>query len=304
MKTVYLHSLPALCRWAFSGASLLLLLLSAAPVLAARVLIVGDLHYALVADVAAGIQLSIRTPAAEYATEEVKGQLRGIVEREDARVVVALGMDAVIEALRLPPGIAVVYGLVAVPPEKGGTNVTGVYMSPPVEEYISVVRRYLPKIVKISVVGNLSAMKSLLSSDPARMAAYHVDSPSQLVETVNRLADLDNHQALLLLPDAGLLTAQVLANAYLFSFRHNIPLLGISEASVKQGALFALVFDPKAMSRRIGDKVQTILDGYEAKDIPASPPAKYNMYINSTTARKMGIEMPDEMLRQAKKIYE
>ena len=94
-----------------------------------------------------------------------------------------------------------------------------------------------------------------------------------------------------------------MAHVYLVSFRNNIPLLGISEANVKQGALFALVFDQKAMSRQLGEKVQTILNGYQAKDIPASPPEKYNLYINSTTARKMGIEIPDEMLRQSKKIY-
>ena len=300
MKTALWYRGVALGRRISRAALPIFLFLLSSPVLAANVLIVGDLQYGLVADVAAGIQLSLRSPASEYAVSETKGQLSGVVEREGAQVVVALGMDAVVEALQLPPEIAVVYGLVVVPPDSGRTNVTGVFMSPPVEEYLSMVRRYLPAVTRLAVVGNLAMMRSLLGGDSARIAAYHVDKPADLVDTVNRLAE---HTGLLLLPDAGLLTAQVMAHVYLVSFRNNIPLLGISEANVKQGALFALVFDQKAMSRQLGEKVQTILDGYRAGDIPASPPEKYNLYINSTTARKMGIEIPDEMLRQSKKIY-
>lgn len=186
------------------------------PACAENVLIVGDIQYALVADVAAEIQLTVRAQVKEYAISEVKGRLNAIVERENAQVVVALGMDAVAEAMRLPPEIAVVYGLVVVPPRNGRVNVTGVYMSPPVSEYVSTVRRYLPAIDKVSVVGSQSMMKSLLVVGSTQVSAYNVGSSADLVNTVNRLVDT---KALLLLPDANLLTAQVMSNVYLFSFR-------------------------------------------------------------------------------------
>ena len=279
---------------------LFFLLLFTSPACAAKVLIVGDIQYAMVADVVSEIQVSLRSQSKEYATSEIRGKFSSIVEREGAEVVVALGVEAVSEALRLSPSIAVVYGLVVVPPKSGRSNVTGVYMSPPVYEYIATVRKYLPELSRISVVGSQNTMKSLLGSDHSQVAAYNVTSSSDLVNTVNRLGDT---RALLLLPDANLLTASTMSNIYLFSFRNNIPLLGISEASVKQGSLFALVFDTKAVSHQIGEKVQTILNGVDATEIPASAPRRYNLYINSKTANKMGIEIPDEMLRKAKKIY-
>jgi len=255
----------------------------------------------MVADVVSEIQVSLRTQSSGYATAEIKGRLAAVVEREDAQVVVALGMGAVSEALHLPPSIAVVYGLVVVPPKSGRANVTGVYMSPPVSEYVSTVRRYLPALAKVSVVGSQSMIKSLSGGESGHIAAYNVGSSSELVTTVNRLVDA---KSLLLLPDVNLLTAPVMSNVYLFSFRKNIPLLGISEANVKQGSLFALVFDPKAVSRQIGEKVQTILNGTDAGEIPASSPGKYNLYINSSTAQKMGITLPDEMLKKAKRVYQ
>ena len=277
------------------------MLLLSSPACAAKVLIIGDTQYALVSDVVSEIQVTLRSESKEYATSDVRGRLGSVVEQEDAQVVVALGMEAVGEALRLPPSIAVVYGLVVVPPRSGRANVTGVYMSPPVSEYVAAVRRYFPALGKVSVVGSQTMLKSLLGGDTAHVVAYNVSSSADLVKTVNRLVDA---RTLLLLPDVNLLTAPVMSNVYLFSFRKNIPLLGISEANVKQGSLFALVFDPKAVSRQIGEKVQTILNGGDAGEIPASPPQKYNLFVNGNTAQKMGIEIPNEMLRKAKKIYQ
>ncbi|RII26010.1 MAG: hypothetical protein CXR30_17765 [Geobacter sp.] len=303
MKRMLIHLWPLLPmhRSPLSAALLLfLLLLLSSPACAAKVLIVGDIQYAMVADVASEIQAALRAQCKEYATSEVKGRLGTVVEREDAQVVVALGMEAVGEALHLPPSISVVYGLVVVPLRSGRPNVTGVYMSPPVSEYVAAVRRYLPAIGKVSVVGSQNMLKTL-GGDSALVDPYQVASPSDLVNTVNRLVDA---RALLLLPDANLLTNQVMSNVYLFSFRKNVPLLGISEANVRQGSLFALVFDPRTVSRQIGEKVRNILNGADAGEMPVSSPRKYNLYINRNTAQKMGIEIPDEMLRKAKKIYQ
>lgn len=280
---------------------LLFLLLFTSPACASKVLIVGDTQYPMVADVVAEIQGALRTSSKDYATTEIKGRLGALVDKENAQVVVALGMDAVAEALRLPPTIAVVYGLVVVPPKSGRENVTGVYLSPPVSEYVSTVRRYFPALSKVSVVGSQGMMKSLSGGESAQVASYSVGNSSDLVNTVNRLVDT---KSLLLLPDANLLTATVMSNVYLFSFRRKIPLLGVSEAHVKQGSLFALVFDQKSICRQIGEKVQSIMNGADIEDIPASPPKKYNMFINSNTAQKMGIEIPDEMLRKAKRVYQ
>ncbi|ACD94838.1 ABC transporter substrate-binding protein [Trichlorobacter lovleyi] len=304
MKVLFLYLSVAVKHCRHSVIALLFLCVlqfSSTAAEAAKVLVVGDIKYAFVAGVAADIQLAVRSQVKEYAVSETRGRLAVIVEREGAEVVVALGADAVAEALRLPPSIAVVYGLVVVPPRSGRSNVTGVYMSPPVSEYVTTVRRYFPSLARMSVVGSQSMLRSLLGNDHAQVAVHSVSSSSELVTTVNRLADA---KSLLLLPDSNLLTAPVMSSVYLFSFRNNIPVLGISEANVKQGSLFALVFDPKAVSRQIGEKVQTILNGGDAGELPASAPRRYNLYVNSNTAQKMGVEIPDEVLKKAKKVYQ
>ena len=284
----------------FAATLFFLLLILSSHAAAARVLIVGDTKYALVADVVSEIENSLQSQSRAYATADVRGRLGVLVEREDAEVVVALGVEAITEAMRLPPSIAVVYGLVVIPPKSGRAKVTGVYMSPPVSEYLATVQNYFPAISKVSVVGSLATIRSLSEGSSSRLAVYPVATPNDLVNTVNRLTAA---RALLLLPDVNLLTGQVMSSVYLFSFQNNIPLLGISEAHVRQGALFALVFDPRSVGRQIGEKVQRILGGVDAQEIPASPPRNFYLYVNGNTARKMGLALPAEMVRKARRVY-
>jgi ABC-type uncharacterized transport system substrate-binding protein len=277
------------------------LFLFVSPALSADVVIVGDTQYKPVAEIVSQIKSSIRTRTSEYALSEIRGKLGAIVENEGAVVVVALGKDAVNEALRLPPSIAVVYGLVIIPPQSSRPNVTGVYMSTPVSDYVNIIRKHLPNLSRLSVIGSKTTMNNLLNNVSGEVQSYHVNSSTEVVDTVNRLGTT---HSMLLLPDVNLLSTAVMESVYLFSFRNNIPLLGISEVNVKQGSLFALVFDPKIISRQIGEKVQSLLSNSKDTDVQPSPPRKFNLFINSNTAKKMGIEVPEEMLRKAKKIYQ
>ncbi len=267
---------------------------------AASFIIVGESQYPIVADVMTDIQESVRTRGKQYATSEIRGRLAAVVEREGVQVVVALGMDALNEALRLPPEVAVVFGLVAVPPKSGRANITGVIMSTPVNDYVAALRKYLPEISSVAVVGSRDMAKVLYKGDSPGILLHQVTTSTDLVNTINHLTGT---KALLLLPDASLLTASVMSHILLHSFKNNIPLLGISEANVKQGALFALVFDAKVISRQIGEKVHAVLDGVNASEIAVATPKRFNLYLNVNTARKMGIDLPDEMVRSARKTY-
>ncbi len=287
------------------AALLMLLLLCslpflARPSLAADAFIVGDIQYKPVADVVSEIKSALKIRVNVYATSDVRGKLDSVVNKEGARLVVALGKDAVDEAVKLPPTVTVIYGLVIAPPRTARPNITGVYMSTPVVEYINAVRKYLPSIKKISVVGSQDLLKILDGYRRSQVEVYRVSSSSELVNTVDRLDDSD---AVLLLPDAALLTATVMDKVYLFSYRKNIPLLGISEGNVKHGALFAIVFDPESVGRQIGEKASTALSNGDAGQLQPSPPAKFNLCLNTNTARKMGITFPEEMVRKAHKVY-
>jgi ABC-type uncharacterized transport system substrate-binding protein len=120
---------------------------------------------------------------------------------------------------------------------------------------------------------------------------------------VDTVRQLDAAGAILLLPDASLLTSAAMDEAYLLSFRKGIPILGVSERNVREGALAALVVDMVNVGKLIGGLAAKALKGESIDRVPPSPPRKFDLYLNTATARRMGIPIPSEVIRMAKRLY-
>ncbi|MGC2063551.1 MAG: ABC transporter substrate binding protein [Thermodesulfovibrionales bacterium] len=272
----------------------------ASPAEPADVIVIGDTQLTPVSHIVSGIREILDVPLKVYAPSSVKDRLREIIAKEEAKVVVALGRDALEEALRLPSSIPVIYGLVITPPAVKRPNTTGFYMATPVKEYVFVVRKYLPSIKRIAVVGSPDLVRTLEGTGDPQVTTHKVRNSFELVETVKQL---DSADAILLLPDVTLLTSVALEEIYLFSFRRGIPILGISERDVRHGALFALVFDPVNVGRNIGENASSALKGIDIGRIPTSPPGKFELYLNVSTADKMGVPVSADFARKAKKVF-
>ena len=268
---------------------------------AADVIVVGDTRLKPVVEIVSGIRKTLDATMKAFSPSEVKGRLAQLVERESAKVVITLGREAMNEALHLPPATPVIFGLVVTPPPINRPNTTGFYMATPVREYTELIRNHLHAIKQVAVVGCRDQLRLLVRDESPQVVSYSVRTPSELVSTVNRL---DTADAILLLPDVSLLTASAMEETYLHSFRKGIPLLGISEKNVKEGALLALVVDPVNVGRQIGEYATRAVRGGNVGQIPPAPPRKFELYLNTATARKMGIQIPNELLRMAKRVYQ
>jgi len=279
--------------------ALLIIFLSVVPSESADVIIIGDIQLRPVADIISGIKETVEDSIKVYPLSEAKGRFRSIAEREEAKVVVALGKDALEEALKLPTSIAVIYDLVITPPSISRPNTTGFYMATPVREYVDLVKNHFSSIRRIAVVGSRDLM-GLLEAQGPQVASYNVKSS---FEVVNAVKQVDSSDAILLLPDVSLLTATALEEVYLLSFRKGIPVMGVSEKHVKRGALLALVFDPVSVGRQIGETASNAVSGKDIGNIPPSPPRRFGLHLNTDTAKKMGINLSAELIRKAKKLY-
>jgi ABC-type uncharacterized transport system substrate-binding protein len=236
-----------------------------------------------------------------YKTADIRGNLSSIVSRQGAALVIALGKDALDEAMQLPSSVTVVYGLVLAPPQINRPNTTGVYMATPAIEYINISRKFLPSLKRLSLVGSHEMLRVLDGKSYWQVASFQVGNTSQLFKSVN---ELENSNAIVLLPDGDLLNPSVLERMHLLAYRKNVPLLGISESNVQQGSLFALVFDPVSLGRQIGEQAAELLSGTVVASVPPSPPQRFNLFVNVSTAKKVGVSIPHEMIRIAKKVYE
>lgn len=276
------------------------LLFCSRPVRAADVLVIADTRLKPVVEILAGVAKTLKAPLKSYLPSQVKDNLESVVAAEQAKVVIALGKEAIDEALRLPPSVLVIFDLVVIPPLINRPNTTGFYMATPAREYSEFISTYLRDLGQVAVVGSRDQLNILARGDIARLTAYSVRNPFDFVTTLKQLSGAD---AILLLPDVSVLTVAALEEAYLLSFRKRIPLLGVSEKNVRDGALFALVVDPVYVGRLIGEYATRALHGGNVGQIPPSPPRKFELFVNLDTARKMGIRLPEDLVRSAKRAY-
>ena len=109
----------------------------------AEVIIVGDTQLTPVVSIISGIKEKLESPVRIYTPSNVRGRLQEIAAKEDSKVVVALGRDAIRDALQLPSSYIVIYDLVIVPLAVSRPNTTGFYMATPVKEYVDIARHYM-----------------------------------------------------------------------------------------------------------------------------------------------------------------
>ena len=281
----------------FSLAVILITALLPSRSLAAEVLVVADTQLRPAMEIISGIKKSLGRSLKIIPPEEARQGLKNILEKEGTRVVVALGREALTEALTLPSHIPVIFDMVVVPPIITRPNTTGFYLATPVREYTDLIRKHLRSIQQLAVIGSRDQLTLLGRGEGT---AYTVRDTSEFVATMRRL---DATDAILLLPDTSLLTTAALSEAYLSSFRKGIPLFGVSERNVREGALLALVVDMVNVGRLIGDAAAKALKGDDIGQTPPAPPRKFDIYLNTATARRMKINIPDEMVRMAKRVY-
>jgi putative ABC transport system substrate-binding protein len=90
----------------------------------------------------------------------------------------------------------------------------------------------------------------------------------------------------------------------LFSFRHQIPLIGHSTPWVKAGALYALDRDYTDIGLQCAEMAGKILAGQAASSLPPVPPRKVRYTLNRKTAEQMKLDLPVRAFRDAAEVVE
>ena len=111
-------------------------------------------------------------------------------------------------------------------------------------------------------------------------------------------------------PDALQLISDALINESLirpivaYAIANRLPSFAISENAFEAGILLAYGASTRKMLRRTGYYVRRILDGAVAGDLPIEQPTGFDLYINTKTAKAIGVEIPATLLARADRIIE
>ncbi len=187
-------------------------------------------------------------------------------------------------------------------------NATGVWLEFPLEIQLSWITRFFPEAKTIAVIYNpaenkqrIEAAKQIAHGRGLRLHAVPVhalqDMPAAL-QSISKNADV-----LWGLADRIALSPQIAQHVLLFAFQNDIPFIGPSPAWVKAGAFSALEWDYRDMGAQCGEMALQILNGTRPENVPPAPPRMVLYSINMNTVEHLKIELPEEIIKKARKIY-
>jgi len=183
-------------------------------------------------------------------------------------------------------------------------SVSGVSNFVAIEPQLALFRQIQPELQKIGVLYNPGEANSLSMLSSLRKACQ-AKGITLVPQGANKTADMP--QAAMKLAsavDALFITNDNTALAALPSIiavanKRQIPVYVSDTDAVVQGALAALGPNQYQVGVQTGAMIASVLDGASLNAIPVEYPAKTELFVNVSAAKKLGIAFPEAVLSQA-----
>jgi putative ABC transport system substrate-binding protein len=263
-----------------------------------------------------------RTVTIEYRWAEGRSERYTDIATEFVRlnvdVIVTVG-SAVAAAKQVTSTIPIVFAIAVDPVGSGmvaslarpGGNATGISVQSPelAGKRIEILREALPNLRRLAIIGDVSYAGSVLEISEVQAAAGKFGLDIDVLE-ISRPADIapafqalkGGAQALYICP--GALVNANFARINTFALGARLPafhgsrdFLG-AEGFMSYGSNYADQF------RHAGDFVDKILKGTKPADLPVEQPTKFELVINLTTIKALGLTIPETFLARADEVIE
>jgi putative ABC transport system substrate-binding protein len=263
-----------------------------------------------------------RTVAIEYRWAEGHPERFAEIAAEFVRlkvdVIVTVG-GAVLAAKQATSVIPIVFGAATDPLGGGlvaslarpGGNITGLSIQAPdlAGKRLEVLRELVPGLRRLAIFTNVDYPAAVQETGEAQAAAGKLGLEVTTLE-IRRAEDIvpafealkGRADALYVCPDPLLATHRIRINTLANVAR--LPTITDFREFVEAGSLMSYGPSLPDLFRRAADYVDKILRGTKPGDIPVEQPTKFDLVINLTTARALGLEVPPTLLVRADEVIE
>jgi putative ABC transport system substrate-binding protein len=248
--------------------------------------------------------------AAEIATEFVRLKVDVILASATLTVVAARQATSVIPIVFAAVADPVGNGLVASLARPGG-NVTGLSLQQTdlAGKRVELLREVLPGLRRLAVLANVDNPNTALETSEVQAAARSLGIEVATLE-IRRGQDIvpafdsikGRTDALYVANNPLLTTNQVRIMTLALTAR--IPTMHGSREWVDAGSLISYAPSFVDLHRRSADYVDKILRGTNPADIPVEQPTKFELVVNLTTAKALGLTIPETFLVRADEVIE
>ncbi len=242
---------------------------------------------------------------AEIAAELVRLKVELIVTSGTPAVMASKKATSVIPIVFATAGDPVGSGLVASLARPGG-NVTGLatLANELAGKRLELLREVVPGLRRLAIMGNVGNPFTVLELGDVQAAARTLGLEVVMLE-IRRAQDLaPAFEALKSRADALYVCTDALANTNririnIAAVGERLPTMHGSRDYVEAGGLMSYGPNFPDLFRRAGDLVDKILRGAKPADLPVEQPTKFDLVVNLTTAKALGLELPTTVLARA-----
>jgi len=174
---------------------------------------------------------------------------------------------------------------------------------------LELLRDVVPNLRRLAIMANvdnasivlemreLQATVSALGLDVITLEIHRGEDIAPSFDSLQGRAD-----ALVVLAEALAMTNRVRISTLALGAR--LPTMHGHREYVEAGGLMSYGPSVPAQYRRAADYVDKILRGTKPGDIPVEQPTKFELIINLTTAKTLGLQIPDNLLTLADEVIE
>ena len=247
---------------------------------------------------------------AEYAAEFVRLKVGVIVTAGTAAVIAAKQSTSVIPIVFGTAGDPVGTGLVASLARPGG-NVTGLsnQSADLVSKRIGLLREVVPSLRRLAIMANVGSSIAVLEMGEVKATTLALgleDIPVEIRQAEDIASAIgalkDRADALYVVTEPLVNTNRIHINKLALGAR--LPTLHGHAAYVESGGLMSYGANIPDLFRRAGDYVDKILRGAKPADLPVEQPTKFDLIINLTTAKALGLDFSPTLLARADAVIE
>jgi putative ABC transport system substrate-binding protein len=192
-----------------------------------------------------------------------------------------------------------------------GGNITGMSLQSTdlAAKRLDLLRELVPDVRRVAIMANIGNPGTLLEMSEVQAAARTLDldvtkseirQPGEIASAFEVLKG--RADALYVCTDSLLNAHRIRINTLALGAR--LPtMLGFRDA-VEAGGLMSYGANFPDLFRRAADLVDKILRGTKPADIPVEQPTKFDLIINLTTAKALGLKIPESFLLRADEVIE
>ncbi len=247
---------------------------------------------------------------AEIAANFVRLKVDVIVTSGTANVVAAKQATSLIPIVFAVAGDPIANNLVESLARSGG-NVTGLstLATDLAGKRLELLREAVSGLRRLATIGNVGNSLAVLEMSEVQAAAGRLGLEAATLE-IRRAEDIaPAFEALKGRADALYVVADPLVNTnrariHTLATGARLPAIYNAREHVEAGGLISYGPDFAELYRRAADFVDRILRGAKPTDIPVEQPTKFDLAVNLTTAKALGLEIPPSLIARADEVIE